>query len=60
MCKSLKATYTFSHKIKLTYSTASKPEKQNNIHGRSSHKKKYVCQHWSAKWVLCKIQCLGD
>ena len=39
MSKSLKATYTFSHKIKLTYLTANKPEKQTNIHGRSSHEK---------------------
>ena len=27
MCKSLKATYTFSQKIKLTYLTANKTEK---------------------------------
>ena len=39
MCKSLQATFTFSHKIKLTYLTAKKSEKQTNIGGKSSHEK---------------------
>ena len=33
MFKSVKATYTFSRKIKLTYLTASKSEKQNILPG---------------------------
>ena len=39
MFKSLQATYTFSHKIKLTYLTANKSEKYTNIGGRNSHEK---------------------
>ena len=48
MFKSVKATYTFSRKIKLTYLTASKSEKQN-IPARSSHEKIYGCQYYGGK-----------
>ena len=55
MCKSLKATYTFSQKVKLTFLTASE-SKKSRVPGRRSYEKKHGCQYCSAKWVLCKVQ----
>ena len=54
MCKSLKAAYTFSQKVKLTFLTANKSKKMVFLIGEVM--KKYGCQYCSAKWVLCKVQ----
>ena len=55
MCKSLKATHAFDHKVKLTHLTAKKSKKIVFLVGEVM-KKKYDCPYCSAEWVFSKVQ----
>ena len=52
MCRLVKAWYTFSHKNKLTYLTASKCEKINHIPCRSSHYRMFAVFFIWYLWYL--------
>ena len=59
MCKSLKATYTFGHKIKLTFN-CQQIWKIKKIPGRSSHEKNMVANTEVQSGSCVKYSIFGD
>ena len=59
MCKSLKATYTFSQKVKLTILTAKKSNR-NRVPGRRSNEKNMAVNTSVQSGSCVKYSILGD